>query len=92
MNVDKLHDITGVSEMLSNGDKPAGLTAAVAIRATEDIQSKRFSVIYRAYEEAFVGLARHTVACVRELAAVTKDFSSRWSGKGFLKTIQVGRR
>ena len=88
MNVDKLHDITGVSEMLSNGDKPAGLTAAVAIRATEDIQSKRFSVVYRAYEEAFVGLARHTVACVRELAAVTNDFSSRWSGKGFLKTIK----
>jgi hypothetical protein len=88
MNVDKLHDVSGVSEMLSAGDKPAGLTAAVAIRATEDIQSKRFSVIYRAYEEAFVSLARHTVACVRELAEVKKDFSSRWSGKGFLKTIK----
>jgi hypothetical protein len=88
MNVDKLHDISGVTEMLSSGDKPAGLTAAVAIRAVEDVQSKRFSVIYRAYEEAFVSLARQTVACVRELAAVKKDFASRWSGKGFLKTIK----
>lgn len=88
MNVDKLHDISGVSEMLSNGDKPAGLTAAVAIRATEDIQSKRFSVIYRAYEEAFVALARQTVACVRELATIDPEFQSRWSGKGFLKTIK----
>lgn len=88
MNVDKLHDISGVSEMLSSGDKPTGLTAAVAIRATEDIQSKRFSVIYRAYEEAFVALARQTIACVRELAATVKDFSSKWTGKGFLKTIK----
>lgn len=88
LNVDKLHDISGVSEMLSSGDKPAGLTAAVAIRATEDIQSKRFSVIYRAYEEAFVSLARQTIACVRELAVANKDFESRWSGKGFMRSIK----
>jgi len=88
MNVDKLHDVSGVSEMLSSGDKPAGLTAAVAIRATEDIQSKRFSVIYRAYEEAFVSLARHTIACVRELAQTVTDFSSKWTGKGFMRTIK----
>lgn len=88
MNVDKLHDVSGVTEMLSSGDKPTGLTAAVAIRATEDIQSKRFSVIYRAYEEAFVSLARQTIACVRELAQVHKDFASRWSGKGFMRSIK----
>lgn len=88
MNQDALHDISGVSEMLSSGDKPAGLTAAVAIRATEDVQSKRFSVIYRRYEDTFVGLARHTVACVRELATVNKNFESKWSGKGFLKTLK----
>jgi len=88
MNVDKLHDVTGVSEMLSSGDKPSGVTAAVAMRTVEDIQSKRFSVIYRAYEEAFVSLARQTIACVRELAETNKNFSSNWSGKGFLKTIK----
>lgn len=88
MNVDKLHDVSGVSEMLSSGDKPAGLTAAVAIRAVEDVQSKRFSVIYRAYEEAFVSLARQTIACVRELAATNKDFASRWTGKGFMREIK----
>lgn len=88
MNQAELHDISGVSEMLSSGDKPAGLTAAVAIRATEDVQSKRFSVIYRRYEDTFVGLARHTVACVRELFAVNPDFESKWSGKGFLKTLK----
>jgi len=88
MNQAELHDISGVSEMLTSGDKPAGLTAAVAIRATEDVQSKRFSVIYRAYEESFVSLARHTVACTRELYAQNKDFESRWTGKGFLKTLK----
>lgn len=88
MNVDKIHDVSGVSEMLSSGDKPAGVTAAVAMRTVEDIQSKRFSVIYRAYEDAFVSLARQTIACVRELAENDKDFSSKWSGKGFMKTIK----
>jgi len=88
MNQAELHDISGVSEMLTSGDKPTGLTAAVAIRATEDVQSKRFSVIYRAYEESFVSLARHTVACTRELYAQNKDFESRWTGKGFLKTLK----
>jgi hypothetical protein len=88
MNQAELHDISGVSEMTSSGDKPTGLTAAVAIRATEDIQSKRFSVIYRAFEGAFVSLARQTVACVRELAAINKDFSSKWTGKGFMRTIK----
>jgi len=88
MNQDALHDISGVSEMLSSGDKPTGVTAGVAMRAVEDIQSKRFSVIYRAYEEAFVALARQTVACVRELAERIKDFASKWTGKGFIKTIK----
>lgn len=88
LNVDKIHDVSGVSEMLSSGDKPSGVTAAVAMRAVEDIQSKRFSVVYRAYEEAFVSLARQTIACVRELAETDKEFSSKWSGKGFIKTIK----
>jgi len=88
MNVDKIHDISGVSEMLSHGDKPSGVTAAVAIRAVSDIQSARFSVIYRAYEEAFVALARQTVACTRELAATKKDFASKWTGKGFMREIK----
>lgn len=88
MNVDKLHDISGVSEMLSSADKPAGVTAAVALDRLSDIQSQRFSVIYRAYEDAFVALAQQTVACVRELAVVNADFESKWSGKGFLKSIK----
>lgn len=88
MNQAELHDVSGVSEMTSSGDKPTGLTAAVAIRATEDVQSKRFSVIYRAFEGAFVSLARQTVACVRELAAINKDFASKWTGKGFMRTIK----
>lgn len=89
MNVDTMHDIAGVSEMLSSGDRPAGLTAGVAIRAVEDVQSKRFSVIYRAYEDAFVALARHTIACSREAAENNKDFSSKWAGEKFIKSIKL---
>ncbi len=88
MQVEKIHDISGVSEMTSTAQKPQGLTAGVAIRTVENAQSKRFSVIYRSYEEAFVALARHTVACARELAEQDPDFSVRWPGKSFLQTLK----
>ncbi len=88
MNVETMRDVAGISEMLSSGDRPAGLTAGVAIRAVEDVQSKRFSVIYRAYEDAFVGLARHTIACSREAAELDSSFASKWPGEKFVKSIR----
>ena len=81
-------EMTGVSQQSATANKQPGIEAASAIRLVADIQSERFSLPWRAYQGMYVELARHDIACVRELAEKDKDFAAMWPGEGFLKTIK----
>ena len=81
-------EMTGVSQQSATANKQPGIEAASAIRLVADIQSERFSLPWRAYQSMYVELARHDIACVRELAEADKDFAAKWPGEGFLKTIK----
>ena len=88
MNVEQMNALSGVSQMSQRAEKPSGVTAAVALRALADMQSERFSVVTRQYEQIYVSLARHIVACTRELAAENDDFAARWPGQRFVREIK----
>lgn len=57
----------GVSELLASSQIPAGLESAKAVRAFENVQSKRFVGLERSYRRAHVDLAQELVHCEREL-------------------------
>jgi hypothetical protein len=81
------YELSGVNQQTATAQKQPGIEAASAIRLVSDLQSKRFAVALKAYQSLFVEVARHDISCVRELAEDDKDFSVKWPGNGFLKSI-----
>lgn len=86
-------EIVGVSLMSASGRKPSGLESGAALREYHDIETERFALLARAYEEFHVELARQTIDCVREISAREEDgyevTATRTLGKS---TFQVNWR
>ena len=58
----------GLSQMSVQSQKPAGVTAAVALQTLDDIESQRHIVIGRKYESWCMDVARLLIDCVKEIA------------------------
>jgi hypothetical protein len=85
---EKAYRLAGVSEMSSQGKKPSGLDAAVAMREFEDIESDRFAVIQQQYEEFILDLARHLIRLAKEAKDEGVDIETKRSGKKFFESIR----
>lgn len=81
------YEFSGVNQMTATAQKQPGIESGAAIRMVADLQSERFSVIWRSYQLLFVEIARHDIACVRELAEQDPKFAIKWPGSGFLQSI-----
>lgn len=64
---------SGLNEMAASGTKPPGITAGIAIREWNDLQTERFSQTGQAYEEFFVDVARLSM---RVAAEIVKEYGS----------------
>ena len=64
----KAYEIAGVSRMSAGSQKPAGLESGVALREYHDIESERFAIVSKAYEEMFMCLTKLFVAEGRAIA------------------------
>jgi hypothetical protein len=56
----------GVSELSAGAKKPSGLDAAVAIREFNDIETERFIMIGKAYEQFFLDLTKIALGMIAE--------------------------
>ena len=68
-----LHDISGVSESAATARKDPGVTAAVAMREMNNVQSRRFQPKARAYEMLFCALGRVALWAAEELGDLSVD-------------------
>jgi len=75
----KFFEITGVSQMRASARKEPGVTAGVAIRTLNDMQSARFALRGRAYENSYIKLTYLVIQELRALQAANVDISV---GKG----------
>lgn len=73
----KYFEITGVSQMRASARKEPGVTAGVAIRTLNDMQTARFALKAKGYENAYIQLAEQIIQCVREVAQ-DGDFTVRY--------------
>lgn len=78
---------SGISTASAQSTKPPGVTAALALQTLDDIETDRFIMFERAYEEFYNDLARQMLKCVRKIAK-KGDFevfsANRGSGKRIL--------
>lgn len=68
MQFARYFETLGVSQMRATARKEPGVTAGVALRTINDMQAVRFALKAKAYENAYVNLARQMLICAKEAA------------------------
>lgn len=68
---------SGISELSAGGSKPAGVTAARALRELTDIESDRFASVGQAYDAFFVELGRLAVETAKRIAESGEGYEVR---------------
>lgn len=88
MNLEQCYGIPGVSQMSATARKEQGVTAAIAMRTVQDVETERLGTQQNGYELFYVDLCRHMIACTRELAEKNPNYAVTWPGESFLKEIK----
>jgi hypothetical protein len=55
----KAYEITGISQLSASSQKPSGITAGIALRNMQEIESERFSTVHKMYQDFFVPQATY---------------------------------
>lgn len=84
---EKAFALYGVNAQIAAGQKEAGVTAAVAIRESLDIQTARFSVLSQRWEQLHMDIARRVVDTAKEIYADHADLRVSAPGTALLETI-----
>lgn len=83
----RAYEITGISQLSAQSQKPAGLNSGVALQTYSDIETERFLVTARQYEEFFLETARQTIKAIRRIAKRNNGYRVKYAGKGVLQQI-----
>lgn len=84
---EKAFALYGVNAQIAAGQKEAGVTAAVAIRESLDIQTARFAVLAQRWEQLHMDIARRCVDIAREIYVDHHDLQVSAPGTALLETI-----
>ena len=84
--VQKAYEITGISQLSAQSQKPAGLNSGAAIREYQDVESDRFQIVGQRYETTFLDAARIVIDMTKDLAKKGKVIVKVESDSG-MKTI-----
>jgi len=84
------YESSGVSQMSASGVKPPGVEHGVAMRTLQDIETARFGMAARAWENLHLDLARLTVETARHMYGdgEATDYEARYVGKSHFETIK----
>lgn len=82
------YELSGINELTSQGKKEAGITAGVALRTINDMQSELFLPQSHNYETFFVELARRDLDAAQDLVDNNVDLELALPSEGFLEDIK----
>lgn len=82
------YDMSGISRLAAQGEKPAGLNSGEAIREYDGTQESRFGALATRYQNVFPDLAYLMVDTAADIEAEGKGkYSTRYVGKDGTKEI-----
>lgn len=84
---EKAFALYGVNAQIAAGQKEAGVTAAVAIRESLDIQTARFSVLSQRWEQLHMDIARRCIDMARDIYADNPGLEVSAPGTSLLEKI-----
>ncbi len=74
-------ELVGLSQFSATSKKPADLESGAALRAYLDVETVRFSIAQRSWENLFLGLSRQIVRACRRLAKRKPSWAASYFGK-----------
>lgn len=84
---EKAFALYGVNAQIAAGQKEAGVTAAVAIRESLDIQTARFAVLSQRWEQLHMDIARRAIDIAKDIYADNPEFRISAPGTSLLESI-----
>ena len=84
----KAFELTGISRLSAQATKPQGLNSGVALREFNDIESERFYMVEKGYENCYIKAAHMMIDIVTDIFTKKKDYEVKVAGKQFLKRIK----
>jgi hypothetical protein len=84
----KAFEITGISELSAQSEKPPGLNSGKALSTYANIETERFSVASKSLFQFMLEVARQTIDRARECAAVDPDFEVRAHSQQVMRTVR----
>lgn len=88
-NINRYFELSGVSQMSASARKEPGVTAGIAIRTLNDMQSARFALKAKAYENAYIDLTDQFIYCAREAAEAGDDMVLRYDNEIKWSEVEV---
>ena len=83
----KAYEITGISQLSALAKKPAGITAGVALRELNDIESERFMVVSQRWEQLFLDAAKICIDLTEDIYTEDKALSVKANNSKFFAKI-----
>lgn len=78
----------GQSEMSVHGQKPAGITAAVAMQQIEDMESEASVMFARRYEAWCIDVAELVIETMKDIAEECSEYETQYLGKDGLVPLK----
>ena len=85
----RAYEITGISQLSAQSQKPSGLDSGAALERFSDIESERFVRIGREWEDFHIEIARQAVALAREIAEEQEGYKVTYIGKKSIETLDL---
>lgn len=86
--IQQSYQVVGLSQTSASGMKPSGVNSAVAIREVQDIESGRFVMVAKRWEQFFVDAARIITDLSRDLYKDNPELAVSITEKKLLKEIK----
>ena len=85
----KAYETTGISQLSAQSQIPRGIDGGSgrALTVYNDIESERFIVVGRAYEQFFLDIAALAIDAAREIAESDDGFTVKYPGGRFLQSV-----
>lgn len=82
------YEIVGISQLSAQSQKPAGLDSGIALRTFADIQTERFVVVSRDYEDFFLETAKQMIELAREMSEENPEYAVRVESGKWVEKIR----
>ena len=86
--VSKAYEITGISQLLAQSQKPAGLNSGKALRVFGDIETERFGVAAREYQHWYLGLAKQMLELAKAISEENPSYGVKARTKSLMRPLK----